>query len=88
MHRPAFRPLSGLVLMLCVGPLAAGPPVDYAKQVRPLFEKHCVSCHGPARQKAGLKLDLGKRVLKGSLEGPVVVAKKSADSKLVHALTR
>ncbi len=87
MHRPAFRPLSGLVLMLYVGPLAAGPPVDYAKQIRPLFAKHCVSCHGPVKQKAGLKLDLGKRVLKGSLEGPVVVAKKSAESKLVHALT-
>ena len=37
MHRPAFRPLSGLVLMLCAGPLAAGPPVDYAKQIRPLI---------------------------------------------------
>ena len=55
-------------------------------QIRPLLEKHCVSCHGAGKQKAGLKLDLGKRVLKGSLNGPVVIAKKSAESKLIHAL--
>ena len=54
MHASAFRPTSCLVVMLCASPLAAGPPVDYAKEIRPLLDKHCVSCHGPAKQKAGL----------------------------------
>ena len=86
MHLPRFCLLFGVVYWLTAGPSAAVEPVDYAKQIRPLLDKHCVSCHGAAKQKAGLKLDLGKRVLKGSLNGPVVVAKKSAESKLYHAL--
>jgi mono/diheme cytochrome c family protein len=80
-------PASLLAVSLFVGSSVAADPVDYAGQVRPLFDKHCVSCHGPTKQKAGLKLDLGRRVLKGSLNGPVVVAKKPDESKLVHALT-
>ncbi len=74
------------LIALTPGALIAAEPVDYAKHIRPLLEKHCVSCHGAGKQKAGLKLDLGKRVLKGSLNGPVVLAKKSAESKLIHAL--
>ena len=86
MHLPRYFLLFGVVYWLAIGPLAAVEPVDFAKQIRPLLEQHCVSCHGAVKQKAGLKLDLGKRVLKGSLNGPVIVAKKSAESKLYHAL--
>jgi mono/diheme cytochrome c family protein len=64
----------------------AAEPVDFAKQVLPLFETHCTSCHGTAKQKGGLRLHSGSAVLKGGLEGPVVIPKKSADSRLVHAL--
>jgi mono/diheme cytochrome c family protein len=78
--------LSGIVLLLITNQVSAAESVDFAKQIRPIFEKHCVSCHGPSKQKAGLKLDLGKRVLKGSLNGPVVVAKKPGESKLIHSL--
>ncbi len=86
MHLPRYCLLLGVVYWLAVGPSAAVEPVDFAKQIRPLLEQHCVSCHGAVKQKAGLKLDLGKRVLKGSLNGPVIVPKKSAESKLYHAL--
>ena len=75
-----------LLIFAFTDPLSAAEPVDFAKQIRPIFEKHCVSCHGATKQKAGLKLDIGKRILKGSLNGPVVVAKKSTESKLIHAL--
>ena len=75
-----------LLILLFAGPLNAVEPVDYSKQIRPIFEKHCVSCHGAAKQKAGLKLDLGKRVMKGSLNGPVVTAKKPGESAMIRAL--
>jgi mono/diheme cytochrome c family protein len=79
--------LPTFVLLLLL-PVAAGAaePVDFAKQVRPLFERHCTSCHGPAKQKGGLRLHTGTFALKGGLNGPVVVPKKSADSPLVKAL--
>ena len=78
--------LPTFVAFLLLPSLAAAAPVDFATQVRPLFEKHCTACHGPAKQKGGLRLHTGPQVLKGGLEGPVVVPKKSADSRLVQAL--
>ncbi len=86
MHVAAFRLLWALILLSAAGPLAAVEPVDFTMHVKPIFEKHCVSCHGPTKQKTGLRLDLGKRALKGGLNGPVVIAGKPAESKLVHAL--
>ena len=29
---------------------------DFAAQTKPIFEKHCVSCHGPEKQKGGITL--------------------------------
>ncbi|MBM3784464.1 MAG: formylglycine-generating enzyme family protein [Acidobacteria bacterium] len=40
---------------LALAPLAFGE-VDFAKQVRPLLEKHCTPCHGPDRALGGLRL--------------------------------
>jgi mono/diheme cytochrome c family protein len=84
MLAPAFR-RSIVALAFLSTPLAAAP-VDYARDIEPLFAKHCVSCHGPAKQKGGLRLDSGARVLAGSLNGPVIVPKESNDSLLVHVL--
>jgi mono/diheme cytochrome c family protein len=66
--------------------LATAAPVDYAQQVAPLFERHCTSCHGAAKQKGGLRLNTGSAVLKGGVNGPVVTPKKAVDSPLIHAL--
>jgi hypothetical protein len=37
----------------------ATPPakVDYATQVKPIFEKYCYQCHSNGRSKAGVRLD-------------------------------
>jgi len=32
-------------------------PVDFDRDVKPIFAKHCISCHGPKQQKNGLRLD-------------------------------
>ncbi len=31
--------------------------IDFDRDVKPIFAKHCVSCHGPEKQKNGLRLD-------------------------------
>ena len=84
MLAPAFR-WSIVAWIVFTVPLTAAP-VDYLREIEPLFTKHCVSCHGPAKQKGGLRLDSGERVLAGSLNGPVVVPNESNDSTLIHAL--
>lgn len=38
-------------------PAAARHTVDFDREIRPLLEARCVSCHGPERQKGGLRLD-------------------------------
>src|SRR5690348_14536599 len=36
---------------------ARSAKIDFAKQIQPIFEKSCYSCHGPKQQMAGLRLD-------------------------------
>jgi len=51
-----------------------------------VFSKYCVSCHGPDKSKAGLRLDSYDHVLAGSDSGPVIVPGDTADSLLLHRL--
>ena len=46
-------------------PPAASRPVDFAKEIRPLLQERCFKCHGPDKQKNGLRLDLKAAALKG-----------------------
>lgn len=57
----------------------ATPPVGLANvsfkaDVLPIFEEHCVECHGDDRTEEGLKLLRYRNVMVGSQNGPVVVA--------------
>jgi len=38
-------------------PAAPVSPVDFDRDVKPIFAKHCSSCHGADKQKGGLRLD-------------------------------
>jgi mono/diheme cytochrome c family protein len=64
-------------------PPAANRPIDFDRDVRPLFVKHCYACHGPEKQKGGLRLDRKADALKGGDDGVAIVAGKSAESALV-----
>jgi mono/diheme cytochrome c family protein len=72
-------------------PLAktAEPPkaVDFERDVKPIFAKHCAACHGPDKQKSGLRLDRRADALAGGDSGKVVVPGKSADSSLIKHIT-
>ena len=47
-------------------PAAASGPIDFVQDIEPLFTKHCYGCHGPEKQKAGLRLDVPADALRGS----------------------
>lgn len=53
MMRMAFA--LGLVLLGCR--FAAADEPSYNRAVKPLLEKHCVSCHGPKKAKGDIRLD-------------------------------
>lgn len=58
----------------------------WSTKVRPLFDVHCVKCHGPIEQKSGLELDTPESVLKGGDEGAVVIPGDAAKSRLYQYL--
>ena len=68
---------------------AADPPKspDFTRDVKPIFTKHCVSCHGPDKQRAGLRLDRKADALKGGDAGTVIVPGKAADSPLIRLVS-
>src|SRR5689334_20946964 len=61
-----------------------GPPLD--RQVRSLLAERCVSCHGPAAQLSGLRLDSPEEILKGGKRGPAYVPGAPAQSLLIQAV--
>jgi hypothetical protein len=65
-------------------PPAATFPVVFARDIEPLLQKHCVSCHGAEKQKGGLRLDHPKPAMQGGDGGKVIEPGNSAASRLVH----
>ena len=65
-------------------PASTKQGVTYANDVKAIFDKSCVKCHGPEKPKAKLRLDSLSGALKGSENGKVIEPGKSADSILVH----
>jgi len=66
---------------------AAAPPVDYAREVKPILAARCTTCHGAIRQKAGLRLDTAELVRRGGKGGPAVEPGKSQESLLIDRVT-
>src|ERR1044072_9236133 len=85
---PITRSLTVLALVMATLPVAleAAPleKVDFIRAVHPLFAENCVKCHGPEKQKAGLRLDLKAAAMKGGDDGKVIDPNDSRDSKLTH----
>ena len=62
-------------------PLTPAQKADYAKVVQPIFDAHCVSCHGPKKEKGKLRLDTLEATLKGGKNPTCVMGK--ADSSML-----
>ena len=58
----------------------------FVEYVLPVLKSSCVDCHGPDKQKAGLRLDTIAAVLKGSKEGPVVKGGSPDESSLYQRI--
>lgn len=69
-------------------PAAEVSGVTFAKDIKPLFEKSCVQCHGAEKQKGKYRLDTLEAALKGGGSGEVIIKGDSAKSPLVLAVAR
>jgi hypothetical protein len=75
-----------LCFLLTTSALAA--PIDFVRDVRPIFQKHCYECHGEKKQKSGLRLDIKSETFKGGdNHSPDIIPGKATDSPLIHFIT-
>ncbi len=63
-------------------------PVDFVRDIRPIFEAHCYDCHSGDTRKSGLRLDVKAAAMKGGDQhGPDIVPGKPEESPLIHFVT-
>ena len=58
----------------------------FETSIRPILAEHCVECHGPEKQKSGLRLDTREDFFKGGDSGVVVHPGNAGASLMLHAL--
>ena len=65
-------------------PAVSQQTIDFARDVEPILVRSCVSCHGPVKQRGGLRLDDGGLTSKGGNSGPAYKMGDSGNSRLIH----
>ncbi len=79
------RLLCTLFITGLFAPRTTAAPLDFVRDVRPILQKHCYSCHGRKQQKSGLRLDIKSEAFRGGDSyGPSIIAGKALDSPLVQ----
>ena len=88
-----FRPVVSIALAAAVtgsavallrgqAPATAPAPVTFARDIRPILEKSCWSCHSADLQLAELDLSTREAALKGGAHGTALVPGSADRSKL------
>src|SRR5262245_21213497 len=78
---------AALVVMLAAGSMAcAAPAPDFGREIRPLLEKHCFQCHGPDKQKSGLRFDTKEGAFKTGESGEKAIVPGHASQSLLIRL--
>ena len=77
--------LAAFAGLLPVAGKAADPTVDFAREIRPIFQERCLACHGSQAQMHGFRLDRRSDAFRGGDSGvPAIVPGNSADSLLLR----
>src|SRR6266576_1749280 len=65
-------------------PPPANHKIDFAKEIRPIFEGSCIKCHGRGRTKGDLSIESRDTLLKGGESGPAIVSGQSEESRVIE----
>src|SRR5881275_1622325 len=68
-------------------PPSAARKVDFAKEIKPIFESSCIKCHGRGRTKGDLSIESRETLLKGGETGPAIIPGKSEESRLIELVS-
>ena len=86
-RRVMFRPsaLWAIAFALVFAGGAFAESVDFVRDVQPILESRCYSCHGERQQRSGLRLDVKSEAFRGGeLYDASIVAGDPDDSPLVR----
>jgi uncharacterized membrane protein len=59
----------------------------YGARIQPIFEGHCITCHGRDKHKSNLRVDNYSFLVRGSKHGPVIKAADLHGSELFRRIT-
>jgi hypothetical protein len=62
----------------------AAASIDFARDIQPIFERHCYECHGRSKGRGRLRLHTPAGIEKGGASGHAIVAGKSEESLIVR----
>ncbi len=80
-------PILQLSLVVCAASQTMAE-VDFIRHVQPLFQKHCIRCHGPDEQSGGLRYDNHALALSKADSGAyAIVPSKPDSSELLKRIT-
>lgn len=69
-------------------PASAGRAVDFEREVKPIFDRSCIRCHGPNKSFSRFRLDSREELAKGGANGAAILPGQSARSPLVFYSAR
>lgn len=61
--------------------------LTFDKDIKPIFEKSCIKCHGAEKQKGKLRLDSLEATLKGGANGSTIVKGDSLKSSIIASIS-
>ena len=65
-------------------PPPATVQVDFVREIKPIFAKSCVSCHGPRQHDGKFRLDKKESLFAGGEHGQVIKMGDSMNSTLIR----
>ena len=66
------RTFFATALLLALG-MGSASAVDYETQIKPIFENNCIDCHGPDKDKSGLRVDRRAILIRGGDSGAAAI---------------
>ncbi len=80
-------PMKRVVALASIGASVPHPDSFYAQHIHPVFDSHCVGCHGAAKSQGGLRLDSYDALMRGGKSGPAIVPRNPDKSLLLMRVT-
>ncbi|EMB16550.1 DUF1553 domain-containing protein [Rhodopirellula europaea] len=82
-HRQTTLVFFALVLVVFNIESIHAEPVDFEKQIQPIFAAHCLECHGPDAHESGLRLDQRGNMLRGGDYGEATIVPNEPDASFL-----